>query len=48
VIEPMRTYPETAIVVKGSFASYPEKVEIRKWKGIQAKPWYSFELSPGQ
>ena len=45
VLDRLRSYPDTVLEVKGFYLTYPEKVEIRKWKNYQVKPWFTFELT---
>lgn len=44
VISGLRTSYDEAIMVKGLYTSYPNWVEIRKWKGYVVNPWYSFQF----
>ena len=45
VLNPLRSIPDLTIVVKGLYNTYPEKVEIRKWKNYKVDPWYTFVLN---
>ncbi|MCL4560145.1 MAG: hypothetical protein M1281_05980 [Chloroflexi bacterium] len=44
VFERMRSYPGVTIDVKGLFTSYPESVEIVKYKDYKVAPWFNFTL----
>jgi hypothetical protein len=44
VISGLRTSFDEVIVVKGLYTSYPNWVEIRKWKGYAPNPWYTFQF----
>lgn len=44
VFAPLRTYLDYTLQVKGSFARFPESVEIRKWKNYNVAPWFTFQL----
>jgi hypothetical protein len=44
IFERQKTYPQVVITVKGGFSTFPERVEIRKWKNYQTAPWFTFEL----
>jgi hypothetical protein len=45
IFDTLRSYPDTAIEVKGLFANYPDGVVIRQWKNIQVAPWFTFQFS---
>ncbi len=44
VFERMRSYSSVTIEVKGLFTSYPESVEIVKYKDYKVAPWFTFAL----
>ncbi len=44
VLNPLRSVPDVKLEVKGLWESYPEAVEIRKWKSYNVEPWYVFQL----
>ncbi|MBE0696993.1 MAG: hypothetical protein IH586_08715, partial [Anaerolineaceae bacterium] len=39
VFNPLRTVPDFKLEVKGTFDTYPDSIEIRKWKTYNVKPW---------
>jgi hypothetical protein len=45
VFNPLRSVPDFKLEVKGSFTTYPDSVEIRKWKTYNVKPWFTFQLN---
>lgn len=45
IFDRLRSYPNTAIDVKGLFTSYPDAVMIRQWKNVKAAPWFTFNLA---
>ena len=44
-LNPLRSYPDTAITFAGFYESYPDKLDIRTWKSYVVDPWYSFDLT---
>ena len=44
IFERLRSYPDTAIELKGLFEEYPDGIIIRQWKGLKVEPWYTFEF----
>lgn len=42
ILARLQSYTDQVIEVKGLFNSYPDSVEIRKWKSLQVPPWYVF------
>jgi hypothetical protein len=45
IFDTLRSYPDTHITVKGLFTSFPEKVELRKFKNTGTAPWFTFLLT---
>jgi hypothetical protein len=45
VFEPLRSYPDASLDVKGQFEAYPERVVIRQWKDYQVAPWFTFQMN---
>jgi hypothetical protein len=45
IFDRLRSYPSTAIDVPGLFRSYPDSVEIRRWKNTTVPPWFVFQFS---
>ena len=43
-LNPLRSYPDTAITFAGFYEFYPDKLDIRTWKSYVVEPWYSFDL----
>jgi hypothetical protein len=44
IFEPLRSYPDATVMVKGQFDSYPDGVVIREWKNVTTAPWYDFRF----
>jgi hypothetical protein len=44
VFDRLRSYPKTEIELSGWYPSYPEKLEIRRWKNYTTPPWFTFDL----
>jgi hypothetical protein len=44
VFDRLRSYPQAEIELAGWYSSYPEKVEIRRWKNYTTPPWFTFDL----
>jgi hypothetical protein len=44
ILNPLRSVPDVTLEAKGLFTSYPESIEIRKWKSYNVQPWYVFQL----
>ncbi len=44
IFDRLRGYPDVAIDVMGLYTSYPDSVDIVKWKTVNVPPWYSFAL----
>jgi hypothetical protein len=44
VFDRLRSYPQAEIELSGWYPSYPEKVEIRRWKNYTTPPWFTFNL----
>ena len=44
IFDRLRSYPDAVIAVKGLFSSYPDSVELRKFKTAQ-QPWFNFQLT---
>jgi hypothetical protein len=44
VFDRLRSYPQAQIELTGWYPSYPEKVEIRRWKNYTTAPWFTFTL----
>jgi hypothetical protein len=42
IIDTMRTIPDVNIDVMGLFTSYPDSVDIVKYKSVTVAPWYTF------
>ena len=45
IFQPLRTYSNVTIEVKGLFTSFPDRVVIRQWKDLKVAPWYDFKFS---
>lgn len=45
VFDRLRSYTDAAVEIIGLFPSYPERVEIRRWKNVHEAPWFTFSLS---
>jgi hypothetical protein len=45
ILNPHTSYTNQIISVKGLFTTFPDSVEIRKWKSLNVKPWYTFQLT---
>ena len=44
IFEPHRSYPDTAIDLQGMYETFPDGIILRKWKGLQVKPWFEFRF----
>jgi hypothetical protein len=44
IFDRLRSYPNTVLNVPGLFTSYPDGVEIRRWKSINVAPWFVFHF----
>lgn len=44
ILNPLRSVPDAKLAAKGLYESYPDSIEIRKWKSYNVTPWYVFQL----
>jgi hypothetical protein len=45
ILNAWRAYPDVTIDVKGLYTTYPDAVEIVKFKSTTAAPWFTFALT---
>jgi hypothetical protein len=45
IVDRLRSYPNVTITVKGLFTSYPDSVDIIRFKDLKVAPWFSFNLA---
>lgn len=45
ILDPLRSYNEVSITLKGLYTSFPDSVEIVRFKDLKVAPWFNFNLA---